>query len=241
MDDLFSIFSELEPCPYLPDRWARQEIAGLFELLRPEGYDRLLARGWRRFGRFLFRPACPTCRECIPIRVPVETFRPSRSQRRVLRRNADIDVSVGEPTLDDERLDLFRRYHLDRTRRRGWPERQDGVEDYVRTFLENAVETLEFRYRLRGRLVGIAYVGRGSESLNSIYAFTDPEEPRRSLGTLDVLTEILEARRLGCRFLYLGFHVRGCPSMEYKVWFRPFEVRRDRVWRDGHPEAEGPT
>ncbi|MBN1443559.1 MAG: GNAT family N-acetyltransferase, partial [Planctomycetes bacterium] len=105
---------------------------------------------------------------------------------------------------------------------------------------DNAATTLEFRYRLGGRLVGVAYVGEGTDALNSIYSFADPSLARRSLGTFDVLSEIQEAARRGKEYLYLGYHVRGCSSMEYKAGFRPFEVLRHGRWEDGEAVLLGP-
>ncbi|MEM7262551.1 MAG: GNAT family N-acetyltransferase [Planctomycetota bacterium] len=158
-------------------------------------------------------------------------FRASKSQRRVWRRNADLEIEVGDPQIDEERLDLYHRFHEERAQARGWPDREISSTEYIETFVQNAAPTLEFRYRLDGRLVGIAYVGRSSESLNSIYAFTDPDESRRSLGTFDVLAEIEYARSEGLRHVYLGFLVRGCGSMEYKSSFRPHQLLSGGGWR----------
>ena len=104
-------------------------------------------------------------------------------------------------------------------------------EEYYETFCFNAVSTLEFCYRLDERLVAVAYVGEAERSLNSIYAFIDPDFPRRSLGVFDVLCELEEARRLGKRYLYLGYYVNGCKSMEYKAAYRPHELLAPEGWR----------
>jgi arginine-tRNA-protein transferase len=216
-------------CAYLRGRQSRLELR-LVGDLTPVEHTAELAAGVRRFGRTLFRPACEGCSRCIPIRIPVAGFRPSRSQRRVLRRNRDVEVEVGEPEVDLERLRLHHRFHEERRQRRGWPRSEIDVREYVETFLENAVPTLEFRYRLGGRLVGVAYVDESPEALNSVYAFHAPELARRSLGTFDVLTEIEEARRRGKEHVYLGYYVEGCASMEYKRSFRPSEMRVEGRW-----------
>ena len=201
--------------------------------LSPSQYSQLLASGWRRFGTVLFRPACGSCRECIPIRVLVKRFKPSKSQRRVLRRNEDVQVEIGEPVIDDERLDLYRRFHEERSKRRGWILRDMPADEYLETFIDNAAPTAEFRYRLYGRLVGVAYVGEAEDAFNSIYAFTDPLCSRRSLGTFDLLTEFGEARRRGKEYVYLGFLVRDCSSMSYKSAFRPYQTLVDGGWKFG--------
>jgi arginine-tRNA-protein transferase len=132
--------------------------------------------------------------------------------------------------VNEERLDLYHRFHEDRHRRRGWPAPSIDPLEYFGAFADNAVSTLEFRYRLHGRLVAVAYVDESPEALNSIYAFSDPGLARRSLGTNDVLLEIEAARARGKEHLYLGYTVAGCPSMAYKRLFRPHEILRDGRW-----------
>ena len=231
MIEVAQLDTDPEACPYLPGREARTRYQLVADLL-PGEYDEKLAQGWRRFGSILFSPRCSDCSECLSIRVPVDRFLPSRSQRRVLRKNSDLGLEVAAPRLDEERLSLYRRHHADREVRRGWPSTEMGFEEYYETFCLNAVPTLEFAYRLDGRLVAVAYVGEGEESLNSIYAFMDPEHVRRSLGVFDVLSEIDEARRLGKSYLYLGYYVKGCKSMEYKASYRPHEILGREGWQE---------
>jgi arginine-tRNA-protein transferase len=229
MLEIASFTSEPHTCAYLHDRPARNSYRLVFHL-DPAEYSAALAKGWRRFGRVLFRPRCEPCRECVPIRVPVAEFRPSRTQRRVLRRNRDVVVEVGEPWCDEERLELYRRHHADRERRCGWAATRVDEDEYSESFVINCVSTLEFRYRLRGRLVAVAYVGEAEDALNSVYGFYDPAAARRRLGTFDVLVEIQEALQREKRYLYLGFLVTGCRSMAYKASYRPYELLRGGRW-----------
>jgi arginyl-tRNA--protein-N-Asp/Glu arginylyltransferase len=239
---LAHFLTEFQTCPYLQDRPSRLEVRVVTNLSSAE-YSARLGAGWRRFGSSLFRPACAGCRECVPLRVPVAAFRPSKSQRRVLRRNADLRLEVAPPRIDEERLRLHQRFHEERARTRGWPWPEGGLEQYFDTFIDNAAQTLELCYRLDGRLVAVAYVGVAHDALNSIYAFTEPDLSRRGLGTFDVLSEIQEAARRGKDYLYLGFHVAGCPSMEYKHSFRPYEILVDGCWarqEDRRPASSAP-
>ena len=216
-------------CAYLPGRSSRMAFR-IIEEGDALDEDRVLEAGWRRFGWFLFRPVCRGCARCVPLRVPVRSFRPSRSQRRVLRRNGDVSLEVGEPVIDPERLDLHERFHEARRRTRGWPESRRDPDEYRSTFIENPTTTLELRYRLGGRLAAIAYVGVTPRALNSIYGFHDPELSRRSLGTFDVLKEIELARAMELDYVYLGYLVEGCLSMEYKKAFGPNELLVGARW-----------
>jgi arginine-tRNA-protein transferase len=167
----------------------------------------------------------------VPLRVPVGEFVPSRSQRRVLRVNRDVELEIGQPMMDGERLDLHHRFHLRKHLSQDWPEPRTNPVDYLTSFVLNSVPTHEFRYRIDGRLAAIAYVDESPACLSSQYAFYDPDLAARSLGTFDVLKEIETARRWRKSFLHLGYYVRGCRSMVYKASFRPHEILVNGEWR----------
>ena len=78
------------PCPYLPDRSERKVFTHLVGEKAGELNDLLTHGGFRRSQSIAYRPACDQCRACISVRVIADEFRPSRSTRRVLSRNADI-------------------------------------------------------------------------------------------------------------------------------------------------------
>jgi leucyl-tRNA---protein transferase len=236
MQELVRLITDPEPCPYLHDRPSRTDLR-LVGGIEAAEYGRHLREGFRRFGMMLFRPACEGCRACVPIRVPVGRFRPTKSQRRVMRRNRDVQVEIGQPAVDAERLEVYHAFHEERSARVGWKRQQISAEEYHRTFLQNIVATVELRYRVAGRLAAVAYIDLSPEAVNSIYCFHHPDFRRRSLGTFDVLVEIELARRSGRPHLYLGFHVADCRSMAYKASFRPAEVLVEGSWRELEPAA----
>src|SRR5436309_1896609 len=98
-------------CSYLPAEQARLEY-NVVARLTPEEYQERMDQGWRRFGRSLFRPSCPACRACRPLRVDVARFRPDRSQRRAWKGNAGaVRLEVGAPGVSRAKLALYDRYH----------------------------------------------------------------------------------------------------------------------------------
>ena len=239
MEESSRFVTDADSCPYLPDRQWQLEFWYRFAV-SPNEHEAELARGARRFGCAYFRPVCDGCRECTPVRVPVRDFEPSRSQRRVLRRNQDVELAVGEPGIDAERLDLYRRFHEQKAVLRGWPRKDVDALEYLESFVQNAVLTHEFRYSMAGKLVAVAYVDESSRALSSQYAFYDPDFEDRSLGTYDVLKEISVAQERGKDYLYLGYYVRDCSSMEYKARFRPHEMLVDGEWiLDDAPRRDG--
>jgi arginine-tRNA-protein transferase len=238
MESLFRFHAPPSPCEYLPDQTWQLEYEQVRQLSTTE-YEELLRRGWRRFGNMLFQPRCPSCRACRSLRVPADRFRPNRSQRRCRRRNeAEIRLEIGAPSVSPEKLALHDRYHAFQTRQKGWP--LHPVRDaaaYVDSFVNNPFPVQEWRYRRGERLVGVGYVDDLPGGLSAIYFFHDPDERDRSLGTWNVLSLLDQAVLRKIPYVYLGYYVPGCGSMEYKVGFRPFEtLGPDGQWRGPEPE-----
>src|SRR5688500_8473577 len=122
-----------EACPYLPGRAATTDYRILTHVT-PEEHEALLIRGWRRFGMQYFRPICAGCMECVSLRIAVETFAPSKSQRRAWRKCGHLRVEVGPPLATPERLELFRAWHAMREETRGWNPSPMTEEEYAATF-----------------------------------------------------------------------------------------------------------
>ena len=216
-------------CEYLPDQTARLEYEHVDRITAGEYLERLQG-GWRRFGHLLFRPACPSCRMCQSLRVPVAAFRLRRTQRRVWNLNAAgaVVIEVGMPSPTPEMRRLYERFHRYQQAAKGWPAPEaDGVDG----FAANPLPTEEWRYLVDGRLAAVGYVDALPDGLSAIYFFYDPDDRHRSLGTFNVLSIIDAARQRGLPWVYLGYYVEGCRSVEYKARFRPNQVLRpDGSW-----------
>ena len=218
-------FAELVPvlpeetCPYLDGRMS-QYRAFRSESMPPRLYHKLMDAGFRRSGDVFYQPVCRGCRQCVPLRVPVKGFQPSKSQRRAWRRNMDLELTVGTPATTDEKFDLYRRYVEQ------WHDREAGPrEEYDRFLSVSPVSTLEFLYRDGGgRLLAVGICDLCEHSLSSVYFYFDPAERQRSLGTFGALVEISYAETKGIPFYYLGYWVEGSKAMCYKSHFRPNQV-----------------
>ena len=214
-------------CPYLPGQTAVLPLRWYPDDLGPEDLDDLLAKADRRVGRHLYRPTCPTCDACKGIRLDTRTFQASRSQKRVWKKNQDLRVSVGPPRVDRVRLDLFNRHKLGR----GLAKRPTTAREYAGWLVHSCCRTVETRYLLDGKLVGVGIVDMGRRAASSVYFYFDPDHDHRSLGTFSVLAEVDWARRLGMEHYYLGLYVNGCRQLEYKASYFPHERLVDGQWR----------
>ena len=222
------------PCAYLPDRIAREAVC-IIPIDDARAYQNLLERGFRRAGRIFYRPACPDCQACVPLRVPVERFVRSRSQRRVWRRNRDVRVTLRRPRCDAQRFELFCR-HQDAQ----FGQRMCATADELReAVFDSPIETIELDYWLADRLVGVGILDVCPDALSSVYFFFDPTHARRSLGTFSALVEIDLARQWARRWWYAGYWIRPCRSMAYKAAFGPHEVLTGRGWHQVHRPHAG--
>lgn len=227
METLLHFLGSPGACVYLPEQTQQMEYDVVASLSRAE-YGRRLRAGWRRFGDSLFRPRCPACRACQSLRVVVDSFRPNRSQQRVRKANqAVVQMDTAAPSLTDEKLALYDRYHAFQTELKGWPvhERRDA-DGYRQSFIHNPASLLvhECNYYLEEKLVGVGYVDTLVEGLSAIYFFYEPSLRHLSLGTWHILSLIEQAARLRLPHVYLGYYVAGCRSMEYKARFTPNEI-----------------
>jgi arginine-tRNA-protein transferase len=226
-------------CPYLPGQFERKVFTHLVGPKAPDLNDVLTQGGFRRSQSIAYRPACENCRACVSVRVPVDTFRLTRSYRRVMRRNADLvgEMRMAVPT--SEQYSTFRAY-LD------WRHRAGGmadmtVLDYAMMVEDSHVKTRLVEYRRsdintsvtgksKGELVACVLTDILSDGLSLVYSFFEPGEAERSLGTLVILDHIARAKMIGLPFVYLGYWVQGSPKMDYKARFLPQERLHPEGW-----------
>jgi leucyl-tRNA---protein transferase len=225
VDRTLSFTTPPSPCEYLPDRLWRLHYEVRRDLSSTDYMARLLS-GWRRFGYATFRPECPSCSMCQSLRVPVTTFHATGSQRRVWNRNRDVTLRIAAPAISPERLALWKAFHEHGEAAKGWPEAAATPDMMLHTPLP--IE--EWTYYCGERLIGVGYVDALPQGLSAIYFYWDPEERHRSLGTFNILSVLAAARERYLPHVYLGYHVEGCRSLEYKARFGPSEVLRGGEW-----------
>ena len=226
-------------CSYLPEERSRFGVK-LFAEIAAEDYAELLARGWRRQGSSFFRAECPACAKCRSLRVDVKSFRPTKSQRRCLKRNAHVSLTVRPAGATAEHADLYNRWHADMHDRRGWPPDATTAEEYRANLVGPGYEfAREFAYHDGDRLIGVGLVDAVPGALNSIYFYHDPAWRPLGPGTFSALSEIRYAAETGRAWVYLGYWIPEHASMAYKNRFGPHEILTGRPGPGERPGWRG--
>ena len=220
------------PCSYLPDRMARSQVAAPTHLIDDERYSSLVLQGFRRSGLFVYRPHCDACRACLPIRVDVANHLRSRTQRKVWRKHAHLQVRVLPLAWHDEHFALYERYQACRHSDGGADNPGAMAEQYAQFLLASRVTSrlLEFRDPVDQALQMVCVVDYLADGMSAVYTFFDPDTSG-SLGVYGVLWQLAQCRTLGLPWLYLGYWIADSAKVSYKTQYRPYQLRRDGVWQ----------
>jgi arginine-tRNA-protein transferase len=224
------------PCPYLPGKVERKVFTELTGRHANELNEALGRIGFRRSQSVAYRPSCIDCSACVSVRVLAAEFEATATQRKLLRRHGDLEVSACKPWTTEEQYELLRHYLAARHPGGGMAEMDES--DFADMVEQTPVHTYMIEYRepsvngKPGRLVGACLSDQQSDGLSMIYSFFDVgPDARKGLGTFIILDHIVRAARTALPYVYLGYWVEGSSRMAYKTSFRPLERLSREGWR----------
>ena len=217
------------PCAYFDGKLTTTKYWQLDEC-SPKEYQGLLEHGWRRFGKLHFTPICEGCNECRSIRICIDEFNFSKSQKRVLKKNKNTKVIIQQPTCTEAHLELYNKYHKKMNEKKAWKFKPIEERHYIGSYVDGySGFGYEFLYYVDDKLVGVALVDILSSAMSAIYCFYDHDYKDLSIGQFSVLTQIKIAKHHHIPYIYLGYWMKDHYSMGYKEKYQPFDVLKDMV------------
>jgi len=224
------LVSEESDCPYIPGKKWRFSYFFATDV-NAEELDYILSRGWRKFGVYYFKPVCRNCKDCIPIRIDTAAFKPSKSQRRVLKKCSGIHVEFRDLEYRDEIYELYRVHSESRF------DRESNEEDFRSSFYTRSCPAIQSEYYFDTKLMAVGFLDVSTEAMSSVYFIYHSDFLNYSPGTYSVLKEISYAGSIGLKYYYLGYYIRENSRMAYK---NGFHMNQKMDWLTGawHNEDE---
>ncbi len=226
------------PCGYYDDRVCRNLVPDPDIPLNAPIYNQLIKHGFRRSGGHSYRPHCNDCQACIACRIPAQQSITSRSQKRCLRVNKDVSMTVTKASCNDETFQLYQRYL--NSRHVGGSMENPSKEDFQQFLYNNWCDTKFLEFRLDQKLIAVAVTDMVGNGISAVYSFFDPELKQRSLGTYCILQQIEYAKKLQIDFVYLGYWLKDHDKMHYKKNFKPLELYLNDRWQVNNVPATKP-
>lgn len=222
-----------QACPYLEGRLERKLFTALQGDHAQRLNDTLSKQGFRRSQNVLYRPSCAECSACLSARIRVADFEPGRTQRKVLKRNADLRRNATSPWATEDQYALFRRY-LDRRHADGGMADMD-IFEFAAMIEETPIRSRVIEYHRpgsgRAELTAVCLTDVFDDGLSMVYSFYEPDMADRSIGTYLILDHVAIAREAGLPYVYLGYWVPGSRKMGYKANFAALEIYKGGEWQ----------
>ncbi len=215
------------PCSYITGKTFRSENFLLYRAA-PDEIDTLLQHGFRHFGPYFFRPVCRRCHRCIPLRIPAASFFQSRSIRRILSTHSHVTWKLHPPVPSREAFCIYQKHKLK------FPGGfNESFEGYVQSFFVPSPNNVQLSMYIDGTLAGVSHLDMTETSVSAVYTYYNTDLKQVSLGSFAVTTILGRAKELGIEYVYLGYYIRECSHMNYKIRFRPNQALvEDGTWVD---------
>ncbi len=215
-------------CNYLPEQEERLLIAVDERFHNESHYNWLMNQGFRRSGEQLYRPHCEHCNACQSLRVMTDQFKPSKSQKRLLKKNKHFSIKVSS-SIQSSYYPLYERYinqiHADGAMYPATPEQFSG-------FLNCSICPIIFiEIWDKDNLISVAVTDKLQDSLSAVYTFYDPDYKPYGLGIFSILKQIEISAEYGKPFLYLGYQIDDCKKMNYKNRYFPHQRLINQTWQ----------
>ena len=227
-------------CGYLPNKLAQSLIAAPHHLVDTNIYSGLIQQGFRRSGKFAYRPYCENCKACIAIRLILDNFAPSRSQKRAYKQHANLTARILPLGYQQQHFELYTSYqalrHADeelsqQAEAHRTAEIQTEADQYRQFLCKSNVESLMIEFSdADGAVKIVSVIDVVSDGISAVYTFYDALVAKASFGTYSIMWLAEWTQMLGLPFLYLGYWIEASQKMSYKQHFKPQQKLIEGEW-----------
>jgi arginine-tRNA-protein transferase len=223
------------PCNYLSNKDEQLLVhIPVADVPESKAYDKLIHSGFRRSGEQIYRPHCAQCNACQSIRVLTYDFKPTKSQKRVLRKNQDLKMVVNDANVSlllkdtPDYFDLYARYISERHQDGSmYPPNKDNFVQFLSCEWQSPILLEAW---LDNALIAVAVTDLTVMGLSAFYTYFAPEYDTRSLGTFMILQQIRLSQSKQKPYLFLGYQIDECQKMSYKTKYHPYERFNGEFW-----------
>ncbi|MDG1445838.1 MAG: arginyltransferase [Methylophilaceae bacterium] len=222
-------------CGYLPRHLAQSLIASPHHLVDKTMYSELISQGFRRSGKFAYRPHCENCQQCVPIRIPVNQFNPTRSQKRALKQHSNLTTTILPLAFQQSHYDLYAAYQAQRHApddNQDQPSNNDSEKNQYQQFLcQSNIDSIMVEFKDQHNQVKIvSVIDLLDEGTSAVYTFYDATQTKASYGTHAIMWLLEWTKNHNLPYVYLGYWIAKSQKMAYKSKFNPQEKYQDGQW-----------
>jgi arginyl-tRNA--protein-N-Asp/Glu arginylyltransferase len=195
-------------CGYINKREAQSIVATPYKRIDKNNYGHLIKRGFRRSGQYVYKPDCKGCKACVPIRLHVNNFSISKSQKRVKRSLKNLTVKIIPQNQPDE-----------------------NIGDYNDFLIKSNVDSKLIEFRDNGELKLVTIIDVLDDGISAVYTFFNGDDLKKSYGTYSILWLLDWCKKRNEEYIYLGYWIGESQKMKYKTNFKPYELLIDGSWQ----------
>ena len=217
-------------CSYIDKMYAQSLVVTPYKSIDQNIFQDLIEKGFRRSGQYIYKPSCKSCTACIPIRLTVQKFLSSRSQKRIFKKHQHFDVREVSFAFKQEHFDLYSKYQ--NKRHSSINNDQNKIDDYNDFLIKSNVNSKLVEFWDGDLLKIVSIIDMMSDGISAVYTFFDPDDEKVSYGTYSIIWLINWCKNQQFKYMYLGYWIGECNKMKYKTNFKPYELYIKGYWQE---------
>jgi len=217
-------------CSYIDKMDAKSLVVTPYKSINQNTFQDLIEKGFRRSGQYIYKPSCKSCTACIPIRLSVKKFLPSKTQKRTYKKHEYFKIRESPLAFKKNHFDLYLKYQ--NKRHSFINKEQNNLDDYNDFLIKSNVKSKLIEFWDGDLLKIVSIVDIVSDGISAVYTFYDPDDDKVSYGTYSIIWLINWCKAQELKYIYLGYWIGECNKMKYKTNFKPYELYIKGYWQE---------